>query len=268
MPNRLLLFILDGCRPDALAAAPTPHIAALRNAGACTFTASSVMPSVTLPAHTSMFRGIDPARHGVGADNVFQPSAAAFPSILDLAAQTGLRTALFYSWEQLRDLAAPGSLHLSYCRSARAAEDGTDALVTQAFAAYVIAELPDFAVLYLGDIDLVGHAYGWMSPEYLQAVERSDAHIGLALNALEQVRLRDQYAALVLSDHGGHDTGHGTDLPDDMTIPWLIAGPGIKRGHAIQSPVNLCDTAATIAHYLNLPRPAAWEGQPVHEAFA
>lgn len=264
--TKLLLIILDACRPDGLAQANTPHLDSLWQTGAYTWSARSVMPSVTLPAHMSMFRCVPPEKHGVGADNVFLPGAAVFPSFIDVAKQAGLHTAMFYSWEQLRDLAAPGSLDMSFCRAARSGQD-SDTPVALAAAAYVADEQPDLCVLYMGDIDLTGHACGWMSPEYIAAIEANDRAIGRVLDTLQTHRLRDQYTILALADHGGHDHTHGTDAPEDMTIPWILNGAGVKRGHAIQTPLGICDTAATIAHLLNLPRPSVWEGQAVYDAF-
>jgi predicted AlkP superfamily pyrophosphatase or phosphodiesterase len=266
MPPKLLLIVLDGCRPDALKQAHTPNIDSLWQTGAYTWNARSVMPSVTLPAHSSMFRGITPDKHGIQADNVFRPSAAAFPSITDVAKLGNKRTAMFYSWEQLRDLAAPGSLDLSYCMNAVYGSDN-DTLVARVAAAHLIERQPDFCFLYFGDIDITGHLHGWMSPEYIAAIEANDRALGMVLEYLDQTHLRQRYHILVQADHGGHDTDHGTDMPEDMTIPWIINGPLIKKGHLIQSPVNMVDTSATIAHILALSRPLLWEGTPVYEAF-
>jgi predicted AlkP superfamily pyrophosphatase or phosphodiesterase len=260
---RLLLIIIDGCRPDALHIARTPNITSLWQAGAYTWTAQTVMPSVTLPAHTSMFRSISPQKHGIESDNVYKPSAGAFPSFVDVARRNKLHTAMFYTWEELRDLSAPGSLTTSYYRLHRPGED-TCQVVAAAAAQYVIAEQPDLCILYMDDTDLRGHESGWMSPPYLEAVERADRCVGLVMEALDKANL--QYTILLQSDHGGHEFNHGTELPEDMNIPWILSGPGAKHNHAIQTPVNICDTAATIAHLLGLPRPDVWEGQPVYDA--
>lgn len=263
---KVLLIILDGCRPDALQQAATPCLTSLWQTGAYTWNARSVMPSVTLPCHNSMFRGVDPARHGVGADNIFRQSAMNYPSLFDVAVMNNKHNAMFYSWEQLRDLAAPGSLKLSYCRAADFGQDN-DTGVAQVAADYLISAQPDFCVLYLGDIDISGHMYGWMSREYMAAIETNDQAVGMVLSKLEQARLRERYAILVLADHGGHDTDHGTDSPEDMIIPWILNGQGIKRGHALSGTVQLVDTPATIAHLLGLESPPEWEGHIIHEAF-
>jgi arylsulfatase A-like enzyme len=74
-------------------------------------------------------------------------------------------------------------------------------------------------------------------------------------------------AVVVQADHGGHGRNHGTDAPEDMTIPWLAAGPSIRAGHVIQTPVSLLDTAPTIAHMLGLKASPQWEGRCVDEIF-
>ncbi|MEZ4669543.1 MAG: alkaline phosphatase family protein [Anaerolineae bacterium] len=266
MSNKVLFIMIDGCRPDALQQANTPNLKDLWQTGAYTWTARSVMPSVTLPCHNSMFRGVDPARHGIGPDNVFRSSALAFPSLLDVAAMGNKHNAIFYSWEQLRDLGAPGSLKMSYCRSADYGADN-DTPVAQMAADYLVTEQPDFCFLYLGDVDIHGHMYGWMSPEYMNAIEINDRAVGIVMDRLQEAGLRNSYTILVQADHGGHDTDHGTDMPEDMLIPWILNGVGIKKGYALQSPVGLVDTTATIAHLLGITAPPEWEGSPVMEAF-
>jgi arylsulfatase A-like enzyme len=72
---------------------------------------------------------------------------------------------------------------------------------------------------------------------------------------------------LLQSDHGGHDRTHGTDMPEDMTIPWLVAGPGIRAGHAIAAPVSLLDTAPTLARLIGFEPHREWEGRCVDEIF-
>ncbi|MBN1565079.1 MAG: alkaline phosphatase family protein [Anaerolineae bacterium] len=266
MKTKVLVVVFDGCRPDALAQAHTPQLDALWQTGAYTWSAQSVMPSITLPAHMSMWRGVKPETHGTHT-NVFNTATAAYPSAFEVAHRANRSTALFYSWEQLRDLSSPGHLMMSYCRAAQASDDGTDEMVVSAAAAYLIAEQPDLAFVYCGDTDLIGHDFGWMSDPYIATIERLDQALGGLLNALARAQVREHYTLLFLSDHGGHDHDHGTDAMEDMTIPWFLNGPQIRRGYALQQPVNLIDTAATIAYLLDVPRPAVWDGQPVLEAF-
>lgn len=265
MPTRVLLVMLDGCRPDALAQADTPCLDALIAGGAYSDHARSVVPSVTLPCHNSIFRSVPPALHGVGEDNIFQQSARAFTSIVDQAALYQKRCAFFTSWEQLRDLSNPGSLAMSWCRNGLYGEDN-DSLTAEVAAAYLSEERPDLTFLYFGDIDIHGHMYGWMSPEQRVAIRLNDRALVALLDRLTAVGVRDEYTLIVLADHGGHDDTHGTELPEDMTIPLLLHGPGVRAGLRLSGSYSLLDIAPTLAHLLDIPAAPEWQGQVIREA--
>ena len=111
-----------------------------------------------------------------------------------------------------------------------------------------------------------GHAYGWLSSQQLSALRHSDDAIQTLLTALDQAGLRQSTLIIVTADHGGHDTTHGTWQPEDMTIPWIINGPGIQPKQ-LASAINTTDTAATAAWALGLSQPTEWSGHPVLEAF-
>ena len=260
--QRVILFVLDGLRPDGLQQADTPHVDRLVSRGASTYTARTVMPSSTLPCHTSMFRGVTPQRHGI-LTNTWVPQVRPVPSLVDVLHQADKRTAFFYNWEQLRDLADPGSLDRSYymnnCHEPNGDEDLAD------LAAATLREwTPDFAFVYLGGTDIAGHNHGWMSDEYLAAIGRADAGIGTVLAAVNQ----EETVFIVTSDHGGHESTHGTEMDEDMTIPWVIAGPPIAPGRSLQEPVRIIDNPTTIASLLEVAPAADWAGQVVREAFA
>src|SRR5437763_1437554 len=62
---RVVLISLDGLRPDAVTPTNMPTVARLAKEGAATANAQTVLPSLTLPAHTSMLTGLVPDRHGI-----------------------------------------------------------------------------------------------------------------------------------------------------------------------------------------------------------
>jgi arylsulfatase A-like enzyme len=78
--------------------------------------------------------------------------------------------------------------------------------------------------------------------------------------------LRQETLIIVTADHGGHDQVHGSRMAEDMTIPWVVSGPGVRQG-PLTSSIQTTDTAATAAWALGLPLPADWDGWPVFEAF-
>jgi phosphopentomutase len=186
--------------------------------------------------------------------------ARPLPGLIEVAKNADKRCAFFTNWEELRDLSRPGGLHLSIMlNESYNLEDG-DRLVTDAALPHLGAL--DFSFVYLGAVDSSGHFYGWMSDEYLQQVERADRELGRIAAVLPS-----DAVLIVQADHGGHDRFHGTDMPEDMTIPWMMMGAGIRKGHAIQRAVSLLDTTPTIAHLLDLKPPREWEGASMDEAW-
>lgn len=255
-----VLIMTDGMRPDALPLINTPSLDQLQALGSYTMTGSSVMPSVTLPCHTSIFHSVPPQRHGI-VTNTWQPMARPLPGLVDQAHAAGKRCHFYHNWEPLRDLNRPEALEFSYYRN-NCYTPGGDQVIAEMAAQIIAAERPDFAFVYLGTIDVAGHVYGWMSDQYLRQIEAVDGAVGAVLAVLQP-----QDTVLVHSDHGGHDRTHGTDMAEDMTIPWMIAGPGIRQGYAIQGPVSLLDSAPTLAKVMNVPAHPHWEGRCIDEIF-
>lgn len=249
----LLFVMIDGARPDALEPAGCTNLAALIARGAATMQARSVSPSVTLPCHMSLFHSVPPERHGI-TTNLYTPPARPLTGLVETLRAAGRRSAFIYNWEPLRDLSRPEQLHYAFFREQIYAAECDDPMAAEAVR-LLGAGGYDFVFLYFGSVDLAGHGYGWMSPAYLGQLNRVDGLLGQVLHALPAGA-----HVLVQSDHGGHERTHGTDLPEDMRIPWVVAGPGVRPGHTIDAPVTLLDTAPTITRLLGVPAPPTWEG--------
>ena len=187
--------------------------------------------------------------------------ARPLPGLVEVARASEKRVAFFYNWEQLRDLARPGSIRYAYFRDSSYDPDGDDETVSQA-AGFIREERPDFAFVYIGTVDTAGHKYGWMSEGYLQQLEHIDTLLADFFAALPS-----EYTAIIHSDHGGHDRSHGTDLDEDMLIPWMAIGPNIKKGYKIQSEITLLDTAPTLAKIMGIDVHGEWEGRSADEIF-
>jgi predicted AlkP superfamily pyrophosphatase or phosphodiesterase len=255
---RVILVMIDGLRPDAIAIANTPTLRHLMAHGAYTLNARSLMPSVTLPCHMSIFHSVPPERHGI-TSNVWTPMARPLPGLIEAAYMADKRCGFFMNWEELRDLSRPGGLQMSMIFNESYNLTDGDRIVTDAALPHLGAL--DFSFVYLGTVDSSGHFFGWMEDGYLQQVARADEQLGRIVAALPS-----DAVLIVQADHGGHDRFHGTDAPEDMTIPWLMYGAGVREGYVIERAVSLLDTAPTIAHLLGVKLPREWEGTPVAEA--
>lgn len=252
---RVILILVDGMRPDALAQNP----AAQKLAGKATYTfaGQTVYPSVTLPCHMSLFHSVDPDRHGT-TTNTYMPQVRPVSGLFDVLAAGKKRCAMFYDWEQLRDLGRPGSLAKSVFLSlGDYGSQKADDLLTDGAAECLRKENMDFLFLYLGAPDVFGHDHGWMSPEYMQGLTDAWKNIDRILEAKA-----DDDIVLVTADHGGHGRTHGTTLKEDMEIPFFILGPGIESGKELTK-CNIKDIAPTVLKLFALEAPAEWEGRPL-----
>ena len=258
--TRVLILSIDGLRPDAIALAPMPNLLALMQNSAYTLNAQTVLPSVTLISHASMLTGLCPSKHGVDWNDYLPENGyASGIDLFDIAHTAGLQTVMYVGKEKLRQLTEPSSTDIFTFINDR------DLVITEK----LIADFPqDFGLLFIHfpTPDWMGHEYGWMSSQQLSVVFRADEALGQILAELDARGLREETLIIVTSDHGGHDTTHGTDFIEDMTIPWIASGPGIKPG-ALTTRVYTYDTAATAAFLLGLPIPPEWDGVPVYEAF-
>lgn len=64
MAERVILILADGMRPDALTSCGHPFVEKMKEMATYTLGARTVIPSITLPCHVSLFHSVDPARHG------------------------------------------------------------------------------------------------------------------------------------------------------------------------------------------------------------
>ena len=250
---RVLLILVDGMRPDALTDVPAAQ--SIIKQSAHTMTAKTVFPSVTLPCHMSLFHSVDPSRHGI-TTNIYTPQVRPINVLCEVLAMNNKKSAFFYNWEELRDLSRPNSLTFSYfCKGRTIGYDAANEIITDAASKYLGENYTDFAFLYLGNTDCAGHKYGWMSNEYMEAVYKSWDNINTIINSLP-----DDYAVIITADHGGHERDHGSDMPEDMTIPVIIKGGGFNAGEKLED-VNIKDIAPTVTSLLGISPDEDWEGK-------
>ncbi|RYZ36092.1 MAG: alkaline phosphatase [Sphingobacteriales bacterium] len=133
---------------------------------------------------------------------------------------------------------------------------------------YIKQKRPTFLFAHFHDVDSVGHTVGHDTPEYYAAIERTDKYIGDVIQSVRDAGIANETVIIFTADHGGINKGHGAISMQEMEIPWIIIGPGIKAGNQIKESIMTFDTAATIAKILELTPPQVWIGRPVNAAFA
>lgn len=252
---KVLLISIDGMRPDALTSCATAQ-EYVKNS-TYTMNEASVMPSVTLPCHMSMFHSVTPARHGT-TTNVYAPQVRPVNGLCEVLRSAKKKSAFFYNWEELRDLTRPGMLsHSCFQKGGDVGYDKANDMVTDKAIEYLSKNDIDFTFLYLGYLDEAGHAHGWMSEGYFEALENSWRNVDKIVKTLS-----DDYVVIVTADHGGHDRSHGTETPEDMTIPFIAFGNGIEKGKILDD-VCIIDVPPTVTKLLGVDPDEEWEGKAV-----
>ena len=269
---RVVMFGVDGMSPDGVRNANTPNMHRMMREGSYTMHDRSVLPTSSSPNWASMICGAGPDRHGVTSnswernDDGIAPVAIGdegiFPTIFSVVrhGKPDAEIGVIHDWDGLARLVE--ATKVNYIKH----EDGPYNTVSEAIR-YATEKKPDFLFLHLDNVDGAGHGKGHGSPEYYQSVALADSLLGALMDAYKKAGLYDQTIFIVTADHGGIGHGHGGESMAEMEIPFILAGPSIKKGYEIKGPVFQYDNAATIAYVWHLPTPNAWIGRPVKSAF-
>lgn len=261
--RRVIVVVLDGLRPDAIEAFDLANLRELSKLGAWTPRATTVSPSVTAAAMTSLLTGVPPTHHGLMSDRFHIPHKRGtldpLPAVLDRA---GLPVSTFIRTLPLlfRPLAHASAKYLGVQSPTFR---GYDARTILAAARHTLREQQDgLILLHWPDADRAGHEHGWMSPRYGAGCRALDE----ALDALvrETGVLDDPDTMLIaLADHGGGGidvNDHEGDHPLNVTIPVLMLGAGVDE-RWLDGPVSILDIAPTVVRALGVAAPPSWPGR-------
>ena len=95
---------------------------------------------------------------------------------------------------------------------------------------------------------------------YLACMSYADAMMGRVLDALEKSPYADNTIVVLWSDHGYHhgekyDWGKHTLWERTSNVPFIWAGPGVKRGAVTDVTASLIDIYPTFVEMCGLPKP-------------
>lgn len=282
-PARKVLVIgIDGCRPDALAAAKTPHLKSLIERGTYCVDTQILAPrdtpgdTVSGPGWSNLLTGVWPDKHGV-IDNSFKGSKYdEFPHFFTRI-KRGIpqsRTGSFSTWLPIKDRILSGAdvgknFPETDPKNLEQYVTG-DADAAKACAEFITETDPTAAMLYLGQVDESGHRFGFHPKikEYVAAIERVDGHIGVVLSAIEARPnlAKESWLIIVCTDHGGVGLNHGggRKIPEIRDVFLIVSGPAAKR-QRLEEPTYQVDVVATTLTHLGLTLEPEWklDGKPV-----
>jgi hypothetical protein len=244
---------IDALRPDHVTPALMPNLTRLINEGASTMNARTD-PAVTrtLPNHTSQLTGrsvLGASGHQVqfnedAGTTVHQEAGYYVASAFDVVHDNGGRT-LLYAGKSKFDMLDRNWNGTNGAPDTTGANDGKDKIDDYRLtdpnnaATVFINELAtstdlEYVLFHIRYPDSAGHQYGWVSPEYQDAVEASDDVLGRLITAIEgDPDWATTTSVIVVADHGGPagQLLHGDPtLAENYTIPFVVWGPGVRAG--------------------------------------
>ncbi len=271
--EHVFIISFDQGNPDLIEQSDMPTFHTMAAEGAHDWSAYTIVPSLTLPSHTSMLTGVGPQVHQI-LWNDYEPDKGLVkvPTIFSLAKQSGYVTAMFVGKEKFKHLLLPGTVDYFIWPQP---EDDAQA-VAKAFASEVGKLKPNLCFIHFRDPDTEGHAHGSHSPEKMAALKDCDEALKTVKDAIADAGLTSTSVIILTADHGSHDIKnkdgkmvgtHGSAESVDVNIPWIAWGCDVKKDFAITAPVVQYDTAATALWLLNIPLPESFWGRPVTSAF-
>lgn len=236
--EHVILISVDGFRPDFYLDSgwQTGAMHSLMANGSYAKGVNSVFPSMTYPSHTTMVTGVQPAKHGVYFNNMFEPngptgkmywndSSIHSPTLWQAVKEKGGSVSSIF-WPvsagapvtyNIPDIGSMGeTVRVQYSTPA----GFIDTLKSQVFndtskidygvntnaariAAYVIEkQKPTFLTLHMFAVDHYEHEQGRNGEKVHAAVRNTDSGIAIIIDALKKANIFDNTVVIVTGDHG------------------------------------------------------------------
>jgi predicted AlkP superfamily pyrophosphatase or phosphodiesterase len=181
----------------------------------------SVLPAITPVNFATMVTGASPQSHTIRA----RTEELKLETLFHVLRSEGKLTAAVG-----RALSTVGILLARFADFRGVAESNEDREVLELGLAILREHQPDYFLLQFLAVDATGHKHGPFSPESVQAVAQTDAHLHVLIK-----QLADQhYCLLLLADHGqhtasteeqrpGHLGAHSGRVTEDVLVPLIWA---------------------------------------------
>jgi choline-sulfatase len=273
----VLLVSFDTTRADALGCYGNPHgtspnVDALAREGTLFTHAFSPVP-ITLPAHTTMLTGLDPNRHSVRDNALFDVPVTA-PLLQQTLKSEGRRT-----FAVVASIVLLGHYRLKrgfdvYDDAGLVVTEGdeherqADAVAAAALPLLAGSE-PFFGFVHFYDPHQPYRAPAELAAKtgdpYLAEVANADRAFGRLIDALKSSGRLERTIVVLTADHGEGRGEHGEAahgfLLHDATqhVPLVIRLPGAKPSRC-DALVRLCDLAPTLLELLGVAEPPGLDG--------
>ncbi|NKI28458.1 DUF4983 domain-containing protein [Arenibacter sp. 6A1] len=227
--KKVLIIGIDGCRPDVLDIANTPHLDNLISNGTYSLDARNTGITRSGPGWTSMLTGVWEDKHKV-VDNTFEGyNHSNYPHLFKRIKEydSNYKTVSVSQWHPINTKIVRSTADII-----SNVPDSSLEVERKAIAHLKETDLTAIFV-HFDDVDHAGHSTGFSSnnPKYISAIETVDQSIGKIMSALKTRKTyeKEDWLILVSTDHGGISNNHGGNSDEERTIFIIASGDSIAK---------------------------------------
>jgi predicted AlkP superfamily pyrophosphatase or phosphodiesterase len=270
--KKVLLIGIDGCRPDALRIAATPHLDQLIHEGAFADDTQILgrrytdNDTISGPGWSSILTGVWADKHGVNGNEFHDPNYDEYPHFFRRIkeVQPSAYTVSLTTWAPITDKIVTAADVSRQLREPQESYAKGDQAVAEEAVRLLQEENPTAMFVYFGNVDETGHVHGFhpsVQP-YVAEIEAVDQLVGQVLKALRarQTYGEEDWLILVGTDHGGQGLGHGDgqNVPEIRNVFIIASGPAAARGKIVE-PTFIVDMVPTALVHLGVRIDPVWK---------
>ena len=255
----VLMVLLDGWRPDVIAAAHTPTLDMMMQDSAYSMEARVEDTAISGSGHSSFLTGVHRDKHNVHGNSFGDANYQEYPYWFNLLKyeRPEMHTAAYHNWLPMANTALDFSV-CGYCVDMYVT--GSDNSIATQLATDLANQQMDAVTIVIDAPDAAGHGYGFHPsiPQYVAAMNQSDAWLGMIMDAIfaRTNYAEEDWMVIISSDHAGSGYGHGYNIPEHRKVPLIIWGAE-SLGPIWPAPDSV-DIVPTALHHLGVEVRAEW----------
>jgi hypothetical protein len=256
----VLMVLLDGWRPDVIAAAHTPTIDMMMQDSAYSLEARVEDTTISGSGHSSFLTGVHRDKHNVHGNSFGDANYQEYPYWFNLLKyeRPEMHTAAYHNWLPMADAALDFSV-CGYCVDMYVT--GSDNSIATQLATDLANKQMDAVTIVIDAPDAAGHSYGFHPsiPQYVAAMNQSDVWIGMMMDAIfaRTNYAEEDWMVIISTDHAGSGYGHGYNIPEHREVPLIIWGAE-SLGTIWPAP-DAVDIVPTALHHMGVEVRSEWD---------
>ena len=256
----VLMVLLDGWRPDVIAAAHTPTIDMMMQDSAYSMKARTEDTTISGSGHSSFLTGVHRDKHNVHGNSFGDANYQEYPYWFNLlkSERPEMHTAAYHNWLPMADAALDFSA-CGYCVDMYVT--GSDNSIATQLATDLANKQMDAVTIVIDAPDAAGHGYGFHPsiPQYVAAMNQSDAWLGMIMDAIfaRTNYAEEDWMVIISSDHAGTETWHGSNIPEHREVPLIIWGA--ESSGTIWPAPDAVDIVPTALHHMGVELRSEWD---------